>query len=158
MRVLREAARDGAGNGKTGLVYAADADRAGEGKLGDALRIRCHRHESLESLAFGGIMSRPDYTSLQDELFDAKSYADTWGLPCEMHIQKRDIEDMCSTPGAVTNNWEAFQDKIQFWSNVGETLAQPWDPCNPKVRHISVTPEGKAALFMELLPEYAITP
>ena len=143
---------------KTGMEYADAADAAGDGKIADALRIRCQRHEKLEGLAFGGFMNRPDYGALKDEMREINDFVDEWPLDAAIQVQKRDTKETCSTPGAATDNWESFSDKIVFWPCPSDPADAKWNPCNPKLHHMSATPEQKANLFMELFSEYACRP
>ena len=73
------------------LMYADDADRADEGRLGTALRLKASRHEKCEQLSSGGFMTRP-YSELQEDLKEMKGYVDAWPYTAQLQIIKADTE------------------------------------------------------------------
>ena len=141
------------------MTYAKEADKAGEGNIGGALRLRVQRHEACEQLACGGFMTRPDFATLKADLQDMITYVDAWPYKSQQLVTKRTLVELCNTPGAVFDNWDGFLQIVACWPLGGDAPdQQKWSPLEPKLRFASAQQEDLVNEFLELFTEYAVGP
>ena len=144
---------------KTAFVYAADAEAFGDQPMADALRTRATNHEKCERLAFGGIMSRPDFQSVQNELHELDPLVETWPPHSQKLTTKRHLKEMCSIPNAAVQNWGVFEHRLALWPLPGDGKGpHKWSVDDPTIRHMDLEPQQKLEFFVEVLTEFVIGP
>ena len=89
----------------TAVIYADDADKAGDGAIAGALRQRAKRHELCEQLALGG------FEQLQAGVNDISTFmqGEQWPVRTQKMWTKRQIKELCSKPGALNIRWTEFE-------------------------------------------------
>ena len=108
----------------TAICYADEAEAAGKGTVGGAIRVRCRRHEVCENLAYGGFATR-DAKLLHEELTDLTKVVEEWPANAEEALLKRSVKEDAATPDWISFNWNAFHDRVQ-------TYPSPVDPPDAK--------------------------
>ena len=152
--------KQGRGRG-TCLGYAKDADSAGDGAMGGALRQRAVRHELCESLAFGGFLSMPDYAQLLADVREIVSFmeGEPWPILSQKMWTKRQVKHLCSDHGSLESRWAVFTDLVYPWPLEADGCGpHKWDPLKTKCRHMDLAPTDKLHFFVELLTEFVAVP
>ena len=142
----------------TAGTYARDAEAAGDEKMAKSLRSRAMRHELCESLGLGGILTRPDYAALKSDITNLKDFVEVWPVNAQQMLCKRYVQELCSAPGAITDQWDVFLDAVACWPLPTDTPNSTFDPLLPKLRLIDGEATAKTDFFLELFSEYAIGP
>ena len=143
------------------MRYADDADVANEGNVAAAFRLRATRHANLEQLTSGGFLNKPDFDKLKKDVDGIVVYMarEPWPVHTQKLWTQRQVQELCSTPGAVLRGLEKFGDLTFSWPRADDGAGpHKWDAASSKCRHMDLDPSNKLKLFVELFTEFAAGP
>ena len=148
---------------KTAYTYAKDADKAGFGKVAQALRERKKWHEKCEELAFNGILTQLPYTDLQTELNDIELKLqrdnEDWPPAREKNIVFRQCKEAFENPAAVKTDTDKFMDVVSGWSLPGDLPhGGKFTATFARNRSRKDMPEGTTSFFLELFTSCVAKP